>query len=69
MAVASRRTVIVHGRFSSREHRLAAARDRRHGLQIMSFEQMAVQLAAGSSGLSITKISAPQSKPFSPLHL
>ena len=47
MAVASRRTVIVHGRFSSREHRLAAARDRRHGLQIMSFEQMAVRLAGG----------------------
>ena len=43
MAVASRRTVIVHGRFSSREYRLAAARDRRHGLQIMSFEQMAVR--------------------------
>jgi hypothetical protein len=47
MVVASRRTVIVHGRFSRREHRLAAARDRRHGLQIMSFEQMAVRLAGG----------------------
>jgi hypothetical protein len=45
MAVASRRTVIVHGRSSRREHRLAAARDRCHGLQIMSFEQMAVRLA------------------------
>ncbi len=47
MAVASRRTVIVHGRFSMREHRLAAARDRRHGLQILSFEHMAVRLACG----------------------
>jgi hypothetical protein len=47
VVVASRRTVIVHGRFSRREHRLAAARDRRHGLQIMSFEQMAVRLAGG----------------------
>jgi hypothetical protein len=47
MAVASRRTVIVHGRSSRREHRLAAARDRRHGLQILSIEQMAVRLAGG----------------------
>ena len=47
MAVASRRTVIVHSRFSMREHRLSAARDRCHGLQIMSFEHMAVRLAGG----------------------
>ena len=46
MAVASRRTVVVHSRFSMREHRLAA-RDRCHGLQIMSFEHMAVRLAGG----------------------
>ena len=43
----SRFTVIVQGRLAMREARLAAARDRRHGLQIMSFEQAAVRLAGG----------------------
>ncbi len=42
-----RHTVIVHGRLAMRELRLQAARDRRHGLQIMSFEQMAARLAGG----------------------
>lgn len=44
---ASRKTIIAHGRLAMREHRLAAARERQHGLQIMSFEQLAVRLAAG----------------------
>lgn len=47
MSVASRSTLIVHGRLAMREGRLAAARDGRHGLQVMSFEQAAVRLAGG----------------------
>lgn len=47
MSVASRSTLVVHGRLAMRERRLAAARDGRHGLQIMSFEQAAVRLAGG----------------------
>lgn len=47
MPVASRSTRVVHGRLAMRESRLASARDRRHGLQIMSFEQAAVRLAGG----------------------
>ena len=47
MAVASRSTLVVHGRLAMRESRLAAGRDRRHGLQITSFEQAAVRLAGG----------------------
>ena len=47
MSVVSRSTLIVHGRFAMRERRLAAARDGRHGLQVMSFEQAAVRLAGG----------------------
>lgn len=47
MSVASRSTLIVHGRLAMREGRLAAARDVRHGLQVMSFEQAAVRLAGG----------------------
>jgi hypothetical protein len=47
MAVASRSTLVVHGRLAMREGRLAAARDGRHGLQVMSFEQAAVRLAGG----------------------
>lgn len=47
MTVASRSTLVIHGRLAMREARLAAARDGRHGLQIMSFEQAAVRLAGG----------------------
>ncbi len=44
-----RGTVIVHGRLATRELRLAAARTRSHGLQIMAFEQLATRLAGGLS--------------------
>ena len=47
MVVAHRRTVVVHGRLAMRELRLNAARERRHGLQIMTFEQLAARLAGG----------------------
>ena len=46
-ASAERRTVVAHNRLTMRELRLAAARDRRHGLQIMTFEQLAARLAGG----------------------
>ena len=42
-----RSTLAVHGRLALREARLAAARNKFHGLQIMSFEQAAVRLAGG----------------------
>ena len=42
-----RHTVIVHSRLRMRELRLEAARRRRHGLQIMTFEQLAARLAGG----------------------
>ena len=32
-----RRTIVAHGRLAMRERRLEAARNRQHGLQIMSF--------------------------------
>ena len=38
---------MAHGRLAMRERRLEAARNRQHGLQIMSFEQLAVRLAGG----------------------
>ena len=44
-----RRTIIAHGRLAMRELQLAAARERRHGLQIMTFEQLAARLAGGVS--------------------
>ena len=44
-----RHTVIAHGRLAMREIRLAAARERRHGMQIMTFEQLAARLAGGLS--------------------
>lgn len=47
MTMSQRRTVIAHGRLAMRELRLDAARNRRHGLQIMSFEQLAARLAGG----------------------
>ncbi len=49
MGVAQRRTVIAHGRLAMRELRLDAARNRRHGLQVMTFEQLAARLAGGLS--------------------
>jgi hypothetical protein len=45
--LSSRRTIVAHGRLAIRELRLDAARQRRHGVQIMSFEQLAVRLAGG----------------------
>lgn len=47
MSVASRYTLVVHGHLAIRERRLAAAREGRHGVQIMSFEQAALRLAGG----------------------
>src|SRR5690606_36948887 len=47
MTIAHRSTLIVHGLLAMLESRLAAARDSRHGLQVMSFEQAAVRLAGG----------------------
>ena len=47
MPVTSRSALIIHGRLAMREGRLAAARDGRHGLQVMSFEHAAVRLAGG----------------------
>ncbi|WP_345938785.1 hypothetical protein [Sphingomonas yabuuchiae] len=43
----NRRTIVAHGRLAMRELRLNAARQRLHGLQIFSFEQLAVRLAGG----------------------
>lgn len=42
-----RRTIVAHGRLAMRELRLDAARRRLHGLQILSFEQLAARLAGG----------------------
>lgn len=39
--------MVAHGRLAMRELRLDAARQQRHGVQIMSFEQLAVRLAGG----------------------
>ena len=49
MEALQRRTVIAHGRLTMREARLAAAREHQHGLQIMTFEQLAARLAGGLS--------------------
>ena len=49
MKAAQRRTVVAHGRLTMRELRLTAARQHRHGLQIMTFEQLAARLAGGLS--------------------
>ena len=46
-----RRTIVAHGRLAMRELRLNAARQRLHGLQIFSFEQLAVRLAGGFTRL------------------
>lgn len=47
----NRRTIVAHGRLAIRELRLDAARQRLHGLQILSFEQLAVRLAGGFTRL------------------
>ena len=47
MIVSARHTVIAHSLLRMRELRLEAARGRRHGLQIMTFEQLAARLAGG----------------------
>lgn len=49
MQARERRTIVAHGRLAMRELRLAAARERHHGLQIMTFEQLAARLAGGLS--------------------
>ena len=49
MKTAHRRTVIAHNRLTMHELRLDAARQHRHGLQIMTFEQLAARLAGGLS--------------------
>lgn len=49
MQATERRTIVAHGRLAMRELRLAAARERHHGLQIMTFEQLAARLAGGLS--------------------
>ncbi len=43
----TRRTLITYGRLAIRELRLKAARERMHGLQIMTIEQFAARLAGG----------------------
>ena len=40
-------TLVVHGRLTMSESRLTAAREARHGLRIVSFEQAAARLAGG----------------------
>ena len=40
-------TVVAHSRLKMRELRLEAARKRRHGLQVMTFEQLAARLTGG----------------------
>jgi hypothetical protein len=42
-----RRTLVVSDRTALRAHRLQAARSRRNGLQVLTFEQLAVRLAGG----------------------
>ena len=49
MGAAERRTIIAHGRLKMREVRLDAARHHQHGLQVMTFEQLAARLAGGLS--------------------
>ena len=47
IAESPRRTVVVHSRLKMRELRLEAARTRRHGFQVMTFEHLAARLAGG----------------------
>lgn len=45
--VIRRKTLLTHGALARKALRLQAARERAHGMQIMSFEHMAVRLAGG----------------------
>ena len=47
MQLATRHTIIAYSLLRMRELRLEAARERRHGLQIMTFELLAARLAGG----------------------
>lgn len=47
MALTLRRTVVAPDRMAMRGQRLAAARERAHGLQVFTFEQLAARLAGG----------------------
>ena len=47
MRIVHRRTIVAHGRLALRELRFDAARKNQHGLQIMTFEQLAARLAGG----------------------
>ena len=47
MIALTRSSLIVNGRLAMRQARLAAARNHRHGLQIMTLEQAAARLAGG----------------------
>ncbi len=47
ITIPNRKTIVAHGRLAMREVRLNAARNRIHGLQIMTFEQLVVRLAGG----------------------
>lgn len=49
MSAAKRHTAVVHGRLAMQELRLQAARESSHGLQVMTFEQLAARLAGGFS--------------------
>lgn len=65
-----RRTVVVHGRLAMREFRLRAARNADHGLQIMSFEQLAVRLVGGFSRAvddESLRVAIQQTLPATPL--
>ena len=42
-----RRTIVAHSRLGIRQARLDAARNRQHGLQILTFERLAARLAGG----------------------
>lgn len=44
-----RRTFVAHGRLAAREIRLRAARERAHGTQVLTFEQLVARLAGGFS--------------------
>lgn len=44
-----RHTIVVNGRLAMQERRLEAARRHQHGLQAMTFEQLAARLAGGFS--------------------
>ena len=43
----SRRTIVTQGRLAINAILLQAARDRSHGLQVLTFEQLAARLAGG----------------------